>query len=64
MERMDVNVAKRRKAMKIVKKVMEITKMEVRVMLERILRNRRTKDEGEWAKEQVMHASGSTKLGQ
>jgi hypothetical protein len=44
-ERMDVSVAKRRKAMKIVKKTKEVTMMEITVM-ERIRGNRRTKDEG------------------
>ena len=62
-KRTDVNVAKRRKAMKIVKKIMEITMMEVTVMLERVRGNRRTKDDREWAKDKVTHASETTKLG-
>lgn len=62
-EVMGANVAKRRKAMKIVKKVKEVTMMEITVTLERIRGDRRNKDEGEWATEKVMHASELTKLG-
>ena len=62
-EGMDVNVAKRGEAMKIAMKVMEITVMEMTVMLEGIRGSRRPKDEGEWAKKKVMCASEITKLG-
>ena len=62
-EGMDVNVAKRGEAMKIVMKVMEITVMEMTVMLEGIRGNRKPKNKGEWVKKEVMHASEITKLG-
>jgi L-cysteine desulfidase len=62
-EGMDVNVAKRRTAMKIVKKVKKMTMTEITVILERIRGNCRTEDKGEWAKEKVMRVSKTRKLG-